>query len=98
MPETIWAAIRTGSPGARRREIRVKSVAPMQMKIIVRRPAALSRDWRSMPISPPTRTETPSAIRSCCKFMGMRSDTMSGTTVRRRGPGAGTRPPATIRP
>jgi hypothetical protein len=46
----------------------VNSVAPMQMKIIVRRPAALSRDWRSTPISPPTKTDAPSAISSCLKL------------------------------
>src|SRR6266498_2863843 len=56
MPGRIWAATRPGSPrvAAMWSESTVKNVAPVQMRMLVRRPAGLPESSRSRPIAPPT--------------------------------------------
>src|SRR6266849_3569795 len=57
-PARIWAATRPGSPlsAAMRTERTVNRVAPMLMRMLVRRPAGFPFSSRSRPMAPPSKT------------------------------------------
>ncbi len=64
MPVTMLAAMRVRvNPGSMLMEKIVNSAEPTVIRMMVRKPAALSRYSRSAPTMPPTRTAIPSLIR-----------------------------------
>src|SRR6266705_506999 len=89
MPGRIWAATRAGSPrvAAMWRESTVKNVAPVQMRMLVRRPAGLPLSSRSRPIAPPNTTASRSWNSSSNRRSRTRLKPMSCTrSLRRRVP------------
>src|SRR5713101_5076409 len=80
-PARIWAATRPGSPlsAAMRTERTVNRVAPMLMRMLVRRPAGFPFSSRSRPMAPPSKTArtswTSNSSRSACAPCGNRSPT-----------------------
>ena len=82
-PARIWAATRPGSPlsAAMRMDSTVKSVAPMLMRMLVRRPAGFPFSSRSRPMAPPSTTArtswTSSSSRRTRAVCGSRSPTVA---------------------
>src|SRR5438128_5407119 len=95
-PARIWAATRPGSPrsAAMRTERSVNRVAPMLMRMLVRRPAGFPFSSRSRPMAPPSTTARTSwtSSSSACAPCGNRSPTAAALAR----PALGARGPAAI--